>query len=44
MNEHWQNGHDDTARTLKRKDWLKMPPKNTGIITHDVHREYEKGA
>ena len=27
--------------TLKRKDWLKMPPKNIGVVTHDVHRENE---
>jgi NTE family protein len=41
MHEHWKNGHEDTVRTMKRKDWLEMPPKNVGVITHDVHREYE---
>jgi NTE family protein len=41
MHEHWKNGHEDTVRTMKRKDWLEMPPKNIGVITHDVHREYE---
>jgi NTE family protein len=40
MHEHWKNGHEDTVRTLKRKDWLAMPPKNVGVRTHDVHREY----
>ena len=34
-----QNGHEDTRSTLKRKDWLEMPPKDVGIVTHDVHRE-----
>ena len=28
MHEHWKNGHEDTKRTLKRKDWLEMPPPN----------------
>jgi len=22
-------------------DWVSMPPKHVGDITHDVHREYE---
>ena len=22
-------------------DWVSMPPKHVGVITHDVHREYE---
>ncbi len=43
-NEHWNNGHEDTVRTLKRKDWLEMPAKNVGVRTHDVHREYEAKA
>jgi NTE family protein len=42
MREHWQNGHEDTRRTLQHKDWLKMPPKNIGIVTHDLHRDYER--
>ncbi len=25
MHEHWKNGHEDTVRSLKRKDWLEMP-------------------
>src|SRR6201989_665521 len=32
MHEHWKNGHEDTLSTLKRKDWLKMPPKNIGVV------------
>jgi NTE family protein len=39
MRDHWQSGHEDTKRTLMRKDWLVMPPPNTGIVTHDVHQE-----
>ena len=44
MQEHWANGLEDTKRTLKRKDWLEMPPANVGIKTHDLHREYEARA
>jgi NTE family protein len=39
MREHWQSGYEDTRRTLTRKDWLAMPAENTGILTHDVHKE-----
>jgi NTE family protein len=44
MREHWQSGYLDTKRTLARKDWLAMPPAGTGILAHDVHREYEAEA
>ena len=42
MREHWKSGHEDTKRTLTRKDWLEMPPENIGIVTHDVHRDREE--
>ncbi|WP_131194244.1 patatin-like phospholipase family protein [Lichenihabitans psoromatis] len=42
MREHWQSGYEDTRRTLSRKDWLAMPPAGTGIVTHDLHREYDR--
>jgi NTE family protein len=38
MREHWQSGYLDTRRTLKRRDWLAVPPEGTGIVVHDVHR------
>jgi NTE family protein len=41
MREHWQSGYEDTKRTLKRRDWLAMPPQGAGILVHDVHRESE---
>jgi NTE family protein len=41
MREHWQGGYEDTRRTLMRKHWLEMPPPNTGILTHDIHRDRE---
>ncbi len=41
MREHWQSGFEDTKRTLARKDWMAMPAAGTGIVTYDVHREYD---
>jgi NTE family protein len=41
MREHWLSGHEDTMRTLKHRDWIKMPEEGTGIVVHDVHREHE---
>ena len=41
MRDHWQSGYEDTKRTLLRKDWLAIPPDGTGILTHDVHRDYD---
>jgi NTE family protein len=41
MREHWLSGHEDTKRTLKRRDWIKMPEEGMGIVIHDVHRERE---
>ena len=39
MREHWMSGHEDTVRTLRRREWLAMPDQGTGIVVHDVHRE-----
>ncbi len=39
MREHWQSGHEDTKRTLMRRDWLAMPEEGMGLVVHDVHRE-----
>jgi NTE family protein len=41
MREHWMSGHEDTKRTLMRRDWIKMPENGMGIVVHDVHRENE---
>jgi NTE family protein len=39
MREHWDSGYEDTKRTLKKKDWITMPPEGSGIVVHDVHKE-----
>ena len=41
LREHWASGHEDTKRSLKRRDWIKMPENGMGIVIHDVHRESE---
>ena len=38
MREHWAIGRTDTGRSLRHKDWLRMPKADQGIITHDIHR------
>ena len=38
MREHLQSGYEDTRRTLRRPEWVSMPPAGTGIVVHDVHR------
>src|ERR1700744_3378512 len=41
MREHWAIGHEDTTGSLGHKDWLVIPPDDTSIITHDIHRDAE---
>ena len=41
MREHWTSGYEDTRRTLKRRDWIRMPDEGMGLVIHDVHRETE---
>ena len=40
MREHWQSGREDTERSLKRKEWIAIPPEGGGIVIHDVHRAF----
>ncbi len=42
MREHWQSGYEDTKRTLKNREWMKMPEDGVGIVVHDVHRENDR--
>jgi len=42
MTEHWHSGYEDTRQTLTRKEWLTIPPDGAGIVTHDVHRDFER--
>jgi len=42
MREHWQSGYEDTRRTLKHQEWMTMPPRGSGVVVHDVHRQHEQ--
>jgi NTE family protein len=42
MREHWQSRYEDTKRTLKNREWMKMPENGVGIVVHDVHREHDR--
>ncbi|MCX5494809.1 patatin-like phospholipase family protein [Kaistia dalseonensis] len=39
MNEHWETGLEDTARTLRHGDWLLPPTHARGVSIHDLHRD-----
>jgi NTE family protein len=41
MREHWTSGLEDTKRTLKRREWIRMPDEGMGLVVHDVHREHD---
>ena len=41
MRGHWQSGYEDTRRTLKRQEWMMMPPPGSGVLVYDVHRQQE---
>jgi len=38
MREHWDTGYRDTVRTLRHDKWFVVPPPDSGIVVHDVHR------
>jgi hypothetical protein len=38
---HRMSGYEDTKRTIKRRDWMSMPPAGAGILVHDVHHQQE---
>ncbi|HJT97084.1 MAG TPA: patatin-like phospholipase family protein, partial [Rhodanobacteraceae bacterium] len=42
MREHWKQGDEDMARTLARPEFFEPPPRETGVVTHDIHRLDER--
>lgn len=42
MQEHWAAGLEDTRKTLKHRDWLKLPHAKLGMTVHDVHRDFDR--
>ncbi|WP_372396705.1 patatin-like phospholipase family protein [Azospirillum sp. HJ39] len=39
MREHWDSGLADTLATLAHPEWLVVPPRMGGPVTHDVLRD-----
>jgi NTE family protein len=39
MREHWESGLEDIRNTLSHPHWLEPPTNESGVVTHDVHRQ-----
>jgi len=42
MREHWEGGLEDMRRTLGRPEFFVPPPREIGVVTHDIHRNPSK--
>jgi NTE family protein len=38
MHEHWTAGLADMRASLAHPDWFAAPPRDRGVVTHDIHR------
>ncbi len=38
MRAHWDSGLSDMRHTLQRPDFFQRPSRETGVVTHDIHR------
>jgi len=38
MREHWSGGFDDMTRSLGHPEFFVPPPREIGVVTHDIHR------
>ncbi len=43
LGEHWDSGMRDMQRTLQHPRYFKLPDRDIGVATHDVHRQAGKG-
>jgi NTE family protein len=43
MREHWQSGLVDMQDSLAHPEFFVPPPRETGAVTHDIHRSGERG-
>jgi NTE family protein len=39
MQEHWASGLDDMTRSLGEPAFFVPPPREIGVVTHDIHRQ-----
>ena len=38
MREHWSQGVEDMTRSLDHPEFFVPPPREVGVVTHDIHR------
>jgi len=38
MREHWTQGFDDMTESLAHPEFFVPPPREIGVVTHDIHR------
>ena len=38
MQEHWKSGYEDMTRSLAHREFFVPPPREIGVVTHDIHR------
>ena len=38
MSEHWTGGFEDMTRSLAHPEFFVPPPREIGVVTHDIHR------
>lgn len=38
MREHWRQGFEDMAKSLRHPEFFVPPPREIGVATHDIHR------
>jgi NTE family protein len=38
MREHWTGGFEDMTRSLAHPEFFVPPPREIGVVTHDIHR------
>jgi NTE family protein len=43
MREHWRSGLVDMKDSLAHPEFFVPPPRETGAVTHDIHRAGERG-
>ncbi len=44
MRGHWDSGREDMQRTLAHPSYFAPPPRDVGVVTHDIHRLLREAA
>jgi NTE family protein len=43
LQRHWSAGYEDARASIARRDFLARPTAEHPVVTHDVHREEDRG-